>query len=778
MFNIFYTNVSSNTFLTAPYLTRSRPNSELLTPTYSVRSGRGFLLPSMSVATLHSSASTNQLHPSAYQERLVDWDNSESGVISDEHLYPANPSIYSALHMTPVQSTRFPSHSRCLQCIDSNVSEEQGASGNSLTVPHSLSKHTTLMVIGTNKICDSESGSQFCNAETNTEPSSTVNGKTGSLLKVTSSEKQEYPSLTKFFRRKFMKGRSGESDGVSPSKGNVTFKAQVPEQSKCNSVTCGTAVDPENGSLSSVVSSGDCNDCASACRVNDCCSPSSTLTSDSSDPAANCMTDSRCKYSPNKLELKITNGRIETADRNLRTDYSFSLNGSMKKIKDVDDILLGNLNTGDVSKVQGKLENFGNTENDGNVEERIKSVLNLDLSSIKDDEPLSECRNDRIKESKCWKSPEEVRLGYGRVAALAKHFSRLGDSGLIRVCGREGYRGRLGPGAYRGVFKSVPDMSRMCLNKDGKQECSVSGPITSCSRVYSVELGAVSYSMDHLFGGSNEDLGVQGHCKSCEELDLKGHKREFKVAGKGGKEFEKEEGIQRFEGTLYSRLARSEENMQVLTKMKSQDNHLHCSNSVSNSCIPQTPHESTAAKHRAFIILASSGIPVRHSKSKCSIASAPSYSGSSHKFPLPSAERPKSEDNILKAGLLNGVGRAWEQERSPCTTNENHLIPCIKSESALLPSRIGFNMIQDCRPKSEDNILLSVYAEDRFCLVSDGNDVRRMLEPQSATANCANNGPEHNKFPAVTRCKQQSNYWNAYMCLCCYYLIIFFSPHL
>jgi hypothetical protein len=250
------------------------------------------------------------------------------------------------------------------------------------------------------------------------------------------------------------------------------------------------------------------------------------------------------------------------------------------------------------------------------------------------------------------------------------------------------------------------------------------------------------------------------------------------VAGKGGQEFEKEEGIQRFEGALYSRLARSEENMQVLTKMKSQDNHLHCSNSASNSCIPQTPHESTGSKHRAFIILASSGIPVKHSKSKCSIASAPSYSGSCHKFPLPSAERPKSEDNILKAGLLNGVVRAWEQERSPCSKSENHLIPCIKSESALLPSQIGFNMIQDCRPKSEDNVLLSVYAEDRFCLVSDGKDVRRMLEPQSATANCTNNGPEHNKFPAVTRCKQQNNYWNAYMCLCCYYLIIFFSPHL
>jgi len=91
----------------------------------------------MSVANLHSSASTNKQHPRAYQERLIDWKNSKSGVISNEHSYPTNPSIYSALHMTFAPSTHFPSHSWCLQCTSSYVSEEKGASGNSLTVPHS-----------------------------------------------------------------------------------------------------------------------------------------------------------------------------------------------------------------------------------------------------------------------------------------------------------------------------------------------------------------------------------------------------------------------------------------------------------------------------------------------------------------------------------------------------------------------------------------------------------------------------------------------------------------
>jgi hypothetical protein len=727
----------------------------------------------MPVTNLHSSASASKHHLSACQERLVDW-NSQSGVISNEHLYPSNPSIYSALHMTPVSSSRCLGHSQCLQCTGANVNEEAGASGNSLTVQNSHSKHTTLTVIGTSKINDSENNSKFCNAETNTESVSTVNGKASSFLKVPSFEKQEYPALTKFFHRKFVKGYIGESDRVSASKRNVAFKAQVPEQLKCDSVTCGIAVDAEDGSLSSIVSSGDCNDSASPYRWKDCCSPSSTLTSDSSDPAANCMTDNKYKYSPEKLEQKVTNGRNGTEDQNVSTDYSVRLNESTKKIKDVDDILLGNLNTSDVSKVQGKLENFENTETDGNVEERITSVLNLDLSSIKDDERSSDDTDNAIKQSKCWKSPEEVRLGYGRVAALAKHFSRLGDSGLIGICGREAYRGRVGPGSYRGVFKSVPDMSRMCLDKDGKQMCSISGPINSCSRVYSVDLGTVSCSMDQLlFGDNSKDLGVESHYKSCEELDLKDYKTEFQVAGSGGKVSEREEGIQGFEGVPYSRHARSEENMQFLTKIKSKDNYVHCRNSVSNSCIPQIPYEFTGAKHRAFILLASTGMPVKHSKSECNILSAASYVGSLQQFPLHDAERPKSEDNILKVGLLNCVGQPWGQERNVFTENVNYLRP-VKSESAVLPSQVGLSMIRDCRPKSEDSILLSARAQERFRLVSDASDVRRKSEPQSATATCASKEPEHSKFPAVTRCKQQSNYWNAFMCHCCCCFSVYF----
>lgn len=58
----------------------------------------------------------------------------------------------------------------------------------------------------------------------------------------------------------------------------------------------------------------------------------------------------------------------------------------------------------------------------------IMPELNLDLSGLN-----SDISSEDSNPEKCWKSPEEVRLGCGRVAALAKHFSKLGESGLIKL---------------------------------------------------------------------------------------------------------------------------------------------------------------------------------------------------------------------------------------------------------------------------------------------------------------------------------------------------------
>jgi hypothetical protein len=631
------------------------------------------------------------------------------------------------------------------------------------------------MVIGTCKINDGKSCSRFRNAETNTESATAENGKASSSLKVSSPEKQEYPALTKFFHRKFLKGHGVELDRVNPGKNDADFTVHMPEQLKCGSVTRGAALETENSSLSSTVSGGDCNDFASPCCMNECCSPSSTITSGSSDPSANCKTDSRCKYSK-PPELKFGNGiNDETADQNICSNYLLGMNESTKKMEDVDNILLGNLNTSGASKLENK-----HIETDDGEGQRMP-LLNLDLSAIKDDDNSS---NDS-KQSKCWKSPEEVRLGYGRVAALAKHFSRLGDSGLIRIRGREEWRGRSGAGLWTGVFRSVPDVSRICLKKESNWNCSVPLPqmlpqldctdSNSRSHVYNVGLGAISYSVDHLLlGDSSEDLGVQDQYKSCEEFDLQDNKykscedfdlqdnrADFNLTGSGDKEFEKvarqfqaQKRTRGHKDALHSGHTRSEENGQVQTEMGLKGSQLQCCDSSSNCCMQGAQHEVSGAKHRAFIILASRGTPVTHSKSEGSIISAIPCVGSS--VPLFIAERPRSEDNILKAGISNGDAPLWYKEIPFHTATENNLKACFKSESAVLPSQTKLCGLVDCRPKSEDNILLFASAQDNVYLACGGNDVKRTLEPQAVSVNCTNKEPEYSGCgrSVLTRCKQ------------------------
>lgn len=752
---VFCTNISSNTFLTAPNLTRPRPNSELLTPTYDIAPTRGHLAPSMSIANLHSSASTGKRYPSTYQER-VDW-NSQSGLASKECLYPSNQSIYSAVHVNPVRnlSSHSPYHCECVRCATSYLtSESGGASGNTLTVPLSHPEHSTLKVIGTCKMNDGKRVGRFRNAETNTESATTKNGDASFSLRVSPPEKQEYPALTKFFHNKFMKGHGVESDTVGTAKNNVAFKAaQMP----------GIAIEVENSSVSSVVSSGDRDDSASPCCMNECCSASST-TSDSSDPSANCKTGSKCKYSEIP-EFKLANRRnYETADRSIRA------NGNTKKVKDVDDILLSNLNTSG-SSMHRKLENK-NIEVDGTDGHMIMSMLNLDLSCIKDDDNSS----DNSKQSKCWKSPEEVRLGYGRVAALAKHFSHLGDGGLIRICGRGGCRGRTRTGLWSGAFKSVPDMTRTCLRKDGNWDCLVPVRPNSCSHVCGVGLGAVSYSADRLsLGCGSDDFDVRDQYKSCEELVSRDDGAEFKIAGSGDKEFETvarqledQEMTRGHEDASQSSYDGSRENRQVLTEVKSVGNQLRCCNSSANGCLQQ--HEVGAAKHRAFILLTSKDTPVKHSKSVESFMSAVPYVGSYQDLPLFSSERPRSEDNILKVGPSKGNVRSWDKERRLCAETESHLRPCLKSESVVFPNQMKFCRLVDRRPKSEDNILLSASAQDKFLVGCGGNEVRSNLEPRLASAGSASKEPERagRGLPVLTRCKQQINHVNAVVFWCSY----------
>jgi len=101
-----------------------------------------------------------------------------------------------------------------------------------------------------------------------------------------------------------------------------------------------------------------------------------------------------------------------------------------------------NINEDDVSNSEDCADESSSTINDDCASSRtdrdeegistpkmytIMPELHLDLNGLN-----SDVSSDESKTEKCWKSPEEVRLGCGRVAALAKHFSKLGDAGLIK----------------------------------------------------------------------------------------------------------------------------------------------------------------------------------------------------------------------------------------------------------------------------------------------------------------------------------------------------------
>lgn len=87
----------------------------------------------------------------------------------------------------------------------------------------------------------------------------------------------------------------------------------------------------------------------------------------------------------------------------------------------------------DTHSHQANSENETQTENEETLVistpkmHTIMPELNLDLSGLN-----SDLSSEDSNTEKCWKSPEEVRLGCGRVAALAKHFSKLGEAGLIK----------------------------------------------------------------------------------------------------------------------------------------------------------------------------------------------------------------------------------------------------------------------------------------------------------------------------------------------------------
>ncbi|XP_054265446.1 uncharacterized protein LOC128988204 isoform X2 [Macrosteles quadrilineatus] len=85
----------------------------------------------------------------------------------------------------------------------------------------------------------------------------------------------------------------------------------------------------------------------------------------------------------------------------------------------------------------------------------LSDMLKLDLSSLKNSSS-SESKNNSSSEE------EMLQFGCGRVAALAKHFSRMGEAGIIRGRGGPFNRGNRGRGGLnRNSYKSEPNIIKV-----------------------------------------------------------------------------------------------------------------------------------------------------------------------------------------------------------------------------------------------------------------------------------------------------------------------------
>ncbi|XP_066594472.1 uncharacterized protein cno isoform X2 [Prorops nasuta] len=99
-------------------------------------------------------------------------------------------------------------------------------------------------------------------------------------------------------------------------------------------------------------------------------------------------------------------------------------NSSPAKVKEPEQICWSNTDL----CVSEKLTNIDNKNVAYNLHQK-SSLHDLLVTQQSSSKYIPTCI---LSEEKSWQSPEEVRLGYGRVVALAKHFSKLDGGGLIR----------------------------------------------------------------------------------------------------------------------------------------------------------------------------------------------------------------------------------------------------------------------------------------------------------------------------------------------------------
>ncbi|KAG8268645.1 adherens junction organization [Homalodisca vitripennis] len=246
--------------------------------------------------------------------------------------------------------------------------------------------------------------------------------------------------------------------------------------------------------LEAVVSSTSTSECG--CD-NDSVSPKST---DSSSISSGTLT---LKPTSNK-----GNCEINSNNQNKTLTSKLSAEERDKALKELDEIVSGSF----LKKISdfGQGVTYSGSTRD-KMSEFLSDMLKLDLSSLKN----SSSDNSDPKSNPS-SEDEMLQFGCGRVAALAKHFSRMGEAGIIRGRGGNYNRAGRGRGLSRNSFRSEPniaELSKDWLLNPHPDDIIIPAPLTENDKnsshfqmiFTSFGLHPVGFSMDRLL-----DIGTQG----------------------------------------------------------------------------------------------------------------------------------------------------------------------------------------------------------------------------------------------------------------------------
>lgn len=127
-------------------------------------------------------------------------------------------------------------------------------------------------------------------------------------------------------------------------------------------------------------------------------------------------------------------------------------------LKELDEIISGSF----LKKISdfGRGEGYSDTHH-SKMSNFLQDMLKLDLSSLKTDSSSSSSSSSSNKKSNLSSEDELLQFGCGRVAALAKHFSRMGEAGIIRGRGGNINREGRGRGLTGSSFRSEPNIANL-----------------------------------------------------------------------------------------------------------------------------------------------------------------------------------------------------------------------------------------------------------------------------------------------------------------------------